>query len=396
VQKSSDDHGAVLLIFTVLLSSGLLIALLALVFDSGSIFSERRVVQNSADLSALALAQECAIDGTGEIVGSQSPFSSPVCSNQVNALSFSAYYANQNSPDLLTAIDGVCGKTPLNPCPSQKNILYECKDVNPKYVNYVRVETSSLSSQGPFIKLLFSPIVDSIDNVKTTGCSNVAWGKADKAPLYFPFAVPICNFPSSLPKDVIIIDYKNAINCTITDLDGKSFPYVGVPDGLFVMTEYKNNLNQFVSFGCPNSSNAVTLKVGDSVKIETSLQQVEQACSRINVDFRTLVGTYVGKNLFLPVITEIACNSNTNNCGNFTAPIATFVSFKLKGAILKGGNTGVIGASPATSWPADCTNTSKIQVCLYGQYVKSIVPGAGVSTDPNFPALGAQAVQMLP
>lgn len=391
-----SDKGAVLIIFAIFLSSGLMLALLMLVVDGGSIFNERRVVQNAADQSAMALAQECAVDGNGGISAVSPSYPSPVCSNQLNAKNFTQFYASANSPDLLTSVLRVCGKFPLDPCPSQSDVLYECKDVNPKYKSYVRVETTTSTSKGDFLDLLFSPFVNSVQSVSIPGCTNVAWGKADKAPIFFPFALPICDFPLSLPADRVILDYQSTKNCSITDLEGVNFNFTGVPDGSFVLTEYRNLLGQFVEFGCPNVNNSVTLKVGSLVRVESSLQQVEQACSRIGLNFRQIASNFLNKSVFLPIITNVTCNSNTTNCGNFTAPVATFASFRIKGLILKGGNQNLIGDNPPTGWPTNCTSNSKIQVCLYGQFVKSIVPGAGISTDPSFPAVGAQAIQMLP
>lgn len=390
-----NQSGAVALLFALLISSGLVFSLFVLVFDVGSIYSERRVVQNAADAAVLALVQECAVDGPGGIAGFASQYQTPVCRNQANAESFAGAYANLNSPDQLSTIGELCGVIPLNQCLEQTRGLFNCGAINPKYKNYIRVGTDSKSRTTSDFKPLFSTLIGSSSGVDAVGCTNAAWGKAEKAPIFFPFAVPICNFPLVLPATVLISDYENPINCSITDLEGVRFDFTGVPDGLFILTEYTNAIGQSVSFGCPNSQQATTLKIGNQLTLETSLRQVELACGTGN-QFAETIKTFVGQKVFLPVVTQIRCSSSTTKCANFKSTVASFVSFKFSGAIFKGNTANQIGLPPTGGWPDKCTRNASIQVCLSGQYVKSVVPGADISTDPSFPAVGAQAVQILP
>jgi hypothetical protein len=394
-KKLDKESGAIALLFALLISSGLVISLFVLVFDVGSIYSERRVVQNASDASVLALVQECAVDGNGGILGLSPAYLTPVCKNQANAENFAGSYANLNSPDNLTSIGELCGTSPLKPCSEQKRGLFQCGAIDPKYRNYIRIGTDSNSKDISSLKPLFSSLLNQNASVDAVGCTNAAWGKAARAPIFFPFAVPICNFPQVLPVTVVLLDYQNPINCSIVDLEGVTFNYTGVPDGLFILTEYQNALGQSIKFGCPNSNQAITLKIGNKITLETSLRQVELACGT-GSQFSDTIKTFVGQKVFLPVVTEIKCSSSTTNCSNFTSLVASFVSFKFLGAIFKGNTANLIGSNPPSGWPTDCTRNAKIQVCLYGQYVKSVVPGADISTDPTFPAVGAQAVQILP
>lgn len=394
-EKIDEQSGAVALLVAILISSGLLISLFVLVFDVGSIYSERRVVQNASDSAVLALVQECAVDGQGAIAGISSAYPTPVCQNQANAESFAGSYANLNSPDQLSTVGELCGVSPLKPCSEQSRGLFNCGNIDPKYKNYIRVGTDSRSSTTTELKPLFSTLLDPTAGVDVVGCTNAAWGKAERAPIFFPFAVPICNFPTVLPASVLISDFQNPIDCSITDLEGVVFNFTGVPDGLFILTKYINSIGQAISFGCPNSSQAITLKVGNGITLETSLRQVELACGTGN-QFADTIRSFVGQKVFLPVVTEIQCSSSTTNCSNFTSLVASFVSFKFLGALFKGNTADTIGSPPAGGWPLNCTRNAKIQVCLNGQYVKSLVPGADISTDPTFPAVGAQAVQILP
>ena len=68
--KGESESGTIALIVAILVSSSsLVIGMFVIVADTGSLFSERRVIQNAADASSLALARECAILGSGAIDG---------------------------------------------------------------------------------------------------------------------------------------------------------------------------------------------------------------------------------------------------------------------------------------------------------------------------------------
>ncbi|MEY3108150.1 MAG: hypothetical protein RL730_501, partial [Actinomycetota bacterium] len=80
-----DDKGAILSIVAAMVSATLLLAIIALVIDGGVIYSERRVVSNSAESAALSLARICA-DSPTTCLSSNIP----------------QQFANSNSPDGLT------------------------------------------------------------------------------------------------------------------------------------------------------------------------------------------------------------------------------------------------------------------------------------------------------
>ncbi|MFM8340596.1 MAG: hypothetical protein ACKN9F_00080, partial [Methylomonas sp.] len=107
--------------------------------------------------------------------------------------------------------------------------------------------------------------------------------------------------------------------------------------------------------------------------------------------FYNQLNSLLGMILFLPVVTSVQCQSGSNNCqGNYQFNVASFFSFKFLGYKFK--NRGSGGTSPSGGWPAACDSTRN---CVNGTFVRAIVPGADVSLDPNFPAVGAMAVQLL-
>ncbi len=368
-----------------------------LVVDTGSLFSERHVIQNASDAATFALVRECAINGNGEISGLAAGYSSPVCESAVNALDFSSKYANLNSPDALTEVTSVCGKSPLNNCAPSSSAIFDCKEVNPQYLNYVRVRTQTKTQGGNSITNLFSSILNSSDAGTTVpGCAQGAWGKANFAPVLLPIALPICNYGingTSVLKDFSSNEPTVVGGCTVVDLGGQSFYYSSPTAGFSFISGFD---------GCLAMNTAKQIKVGDFLG-SASLLQVAQPCGG-STQFYNQLSTIIGSIFFVPVITNVLCNkSGSTNCqGSYQFQVASFFAFKLLG--LKFKNSALLGALPVCPegetcgsgtdyWPSYCGSASS---CIYGTFSRGVVPGADVSTDPNLPAVGAQAIQLLP
>lgn len=390
------EDGAVVALFAILMSSVLVIALFVIVFDVSSLYSERRVIQNAADTSVLATAQECAVVGTGAILNINSAYASSVCGNQSYAMEFAGKYANLNSPDALSDVTEICGTVPLNQCGSLNNGQFECKTVNSDYKNYVRVKTSTRQSSGTSISALFTSLVNpSGADVKVIGCAQSAWGKAAYAPVVFPVALPICDFAISGTKLIQDFSSNNPIvvgGCSFTDLNGDAFTYASPTNGFDLLS----------GFGCPGVTAANNVRVGDTLQVESSLTQVEAGCPSGQFQFYFQISRFLNTKVFIPVVTSVACQSQSVNCqGNYVFKVASFYSFKFLGGKFK--NRGRVGSGPPCavgdpcqnnqSWPPACDATRN---CLYGTFERTIVPGADVSLDPTFPAVGAMAVQLLP
>lgn len=385
--RNKGDTGTIALIVAILITSSLVIGMFVLVVDSGALFSERRVIQNASDASNLALVRECALIGNGAIAGMSVGFSSPVCQSPTNATIFAQTYADINSPDTLTDVTEVCGQTPLNSCLPNSGGIYDCRDVDPKYLHYARVRTATRTASGTKMVNLFSKILNQNDEGTTVpGCSQSAWGKASYAPIFFPIALPICNYQlngTAILRDFSSNDPVVTAGCQIVDLDGVQFSYVSPTQGFSLLS----------GFGCPGKSAMRTVNVGDILLIESSLQQVEIQCQQLtpSVDFYTQISSFVNSILFVPVVTNVICTSTSVNCqGNYQFQVVSFFAFKLIG--LKFQNNR-IGMAPGGVWPSYCSANSN---CIYGTFERAAVPGADVSTDPNFPAVGAQAIQLLP
>ncbi|CAB4699025.1 unannotated protein [freshwater metagenome] len=390
------EDGAVVALFAILMSSVLVIALFVIVFDISALYSERRVIQNTADSSVLATTQECAIGGTGAIINLNNAYSTGVCDNQSFALDFAGKYANLNSPDSLTDVSEICGTASLNQCGSLNTGQFECKSVNSAYKNYVRVKTSTRQSTGTSITSLFTSLVNpSQANVKVIGCAQSAWGKSAYAPVILPIALPICDYALNGTKLIQDFVSNNPVvtgGCTINDLNGDVFTYSSPTNGFSLLS----------GFACPGIGTPTKVNVGDTLQVESSMSQVISACAGGAVQFQRQIRKLLNTNVYLPIVTSAACQSQSVNCqGNYTFKVASFFSLKYLGSKWK--NQLVDGANPVCvvgdpcqtnqSWPVACDAT---RICIYGTFERTIVPGADVSLDPTFPAVGAMAVQLLP
>lgn len=391
-----DDEGAIAALFAILISTVLVIALFVMVFDISSLYGERRVLQNASDSAALAVTQECAVNGSGAILNVNGSYPSALCASQTYALDFAGKYANLNSPDSLSKVSEVCGTAPLQSCSSLTAGQFECKPVDNKYKNWARIKTETLQSSGGYLNSLFTSLNDpQASKVKVVSCSQSAWGKAGFAPLIFPIALPICDFAINGTKMIQDFNSNNPVvvgGCSFTDLNGDQFSYSSPTQGFSLLS----------GFGCPGLSNSRNTYVGDTLQIESSLTQVESGCPSGQFQFYYQLSTLINKNVFIPVVTSVSCQSGSVNCqGNYQFKVASFFSFKFLGGKFK--NRGRVGSGPPcatgdpcqqnSSWPTVCDSTRN---CVYGTFDRSVVPGSDVSLDPTFPAVGAMAVQLLP
>jgi Flp pilus assembly protein TadG len=396
LEKWKSERGAVSLLFAILFSSGLIIGLFVIVADVSSIYVERRVVQNAADASAIALAQECALGGYGEIVGLNPSSASRVCNDESSYRTFVSKYANINSPDSLTNITSVCVNSLTAACPTHTpEGTFDCNAVPSQYRNFVRVKTDTQSPNSSSLPPIFaSALSGSTTSVDIKGCTNAAWGKAGSAPVFLPFALPICKWRDSF-RDYIKEFSSNSTttSCSFTDLEGVTRSINGVTPGFALLA----------NFGCPTFDvNRNPLQVGAILPIERALSRVEACANNIPANyFYNQLSLLVNKTLFLPIVTQILCETSSGtyrpitevNCGQgqYRFQVAGFFGFKYLGSKLQNNFTG-IGPLSGGAWPSDCDSNTN---CLYGEFSRAIVPGADISTDTTIPSVGALAVQLL-
>jgi hypothetical protein len=382
------DDGAVAVLVAILFSSLVIVGLLAIVVDGGSLYRERRVLQNAADSATLANTRECALETSN-------------CSSN----SFAAAYTNANSPDSLSNVKELCGLNQgvstisLNTCTPISVRPFACKNIGSTYPRFLRVIADTKTTSGTTINLPFGSALGTQYSAgkKIEACAQAAWGKANSAPVVFPIAFPACGFNSTNNTQIWHpIFSNNNVACSITDIFGANFSFSG----------NLNGYTQIYNGGCPNEVTPRTYSVGDQITTESSFIQLSSnpstGCATL-AQFISVVTPLIGKIIYVPVVGDIT----SGGIGNGKFEIIGFYAVKFLGAKFKnpGSSGGAIFGSPPTctpsdnctpanyNWPSKCSNSGS---CFYGKFSRGVVPGADVDTDPNYPALGAQAVQLLP
>lgn len=383
-QDAPNEFGGISIIVAILISSGFLVGLFIMVSDVATLYTERRVVQNAADAAALALANECAINGLGAIDGNNSDYPQPICSSTTYAKLFATYYANINSPDQSSKITEICGSV-LSACSEQPASRIKCQVVPSQYSNFVRVVAQSLGQNGKSLEPIFSNIFsESSKEIEVFGCAQAAWGNTGSSSIVFPFSLSICDYRKTGP--VVAIDFASNNptldnGCSVTDLSNITRTYTSPLSG-FALT---------AGFGCPGSSVPQIISVGDALRVEPSLTSIESICGGSS-QFYSSINNLVGKKIIVPAVGNVECNSQSNNCqGSFEIKVAGFLSFNFIGGVFK--NRGAVGNSPVGGWPKQCNSSRN---CIYGNFDEGLYVGGSINTNPNVPNTGAQTVMLLP
>lgn len=404
---TKDERGAISVIFAVLFSGFLVIGLLALVIDVGVLYQERRTLQNAADATALAIAQECAELASGG--------TAILC--QSSNLAQANQFAGKNSDDGKTRVLQVCGlgSVGLSPCPASTNRQFDCKDTSLTGVEqYVRVRTTSLTGQGEsIVKFFFAPFLkDSIDGVSLRSCAQVAWGVATEAPVVYPLALPICFYQDQAEKQHNAYDendptYLPAEDCPYTPIGSPSPIQIDVPviKGMAMFTA----INE-VDSGCPTIFDPVIVEIGDVLTpiAPGNANDIASICLNIvrslgytqtqNAAYQAFLQDFVlGKTLYIPVIKDLDCGG-ASNCKRLK--VGYFFSVIVKGIKLKNvievgfGKSGPQNVAANTGWKnSDCEANT---YCFYGKFTRATPPGRPIKVDPNQPNTGVNKVILLP
>jgi len=182
-----DERGVVGVLVALLLGSGVLMGLGALVIDVSQLYQERAELQNGADAAALAVAKSCA---TG------------ICTPAV-----AAQYANENASALTghtAAVSQVCGSSILlgAACPASTGALTDCPSAPALAANglgWVDVHTSTKLSNGStllppvFAKTLLGN--GSYQGSTAQACAQAFWGAATAANTV-AFTISACSWDS--------------------------------------------------------------------------------------------------------------------------------------------------------------------------------------------------------
>ncbi|MBK5306383.1 MAG: hypothetical protein JJD92_06810 [Frankiaceae bacterium] len=183
MRRVSGDSGAVAVLVALLLPV-VLLGFGALVLDVGSLYAERRQLQNGADAAALAIAANC---------------SQGSCTDAVTGLpeATAQTYGNTNDNRGSVNVERVCGVgSGLTACP--------VGEAAPSGLGYVRVRVRTGTSGGPGLMppLLGRALDPTYDGTNVRAVSTVAWGVPITVASGLPLTISQCEVPevNTLPS----------------------------------------------------------------------------------------------------------------------------------------------------------------------------------------------------
>lgn len=171
MRRLSDERGATAVVVALLMVP--LIGFAAIAVDVGSLYSERRQLQNGADAAALAIAQDCAV-------------AAPACSSAAaTASSLAAGNANDGSA-AATATVGT------------RSVL-------------VRASTTNADGSTGLAHF-FAPVLG-IRSTTVAATSSARWGAPVSGPVIFPFVFSSCEFNQGMYKKLAILQQESTGTC---------------------------------------------------------------------------------------------------------------------------------------------------------------------------------------
>lgn len=377
-----DERGAAATVLVLFLGSGVLIALFAMTADAGAVFRERRVTQAAADASSLAVASYCALG-------------SPECASQSTLVNKAQEFANLNSDDGVSALQNLCGFTPMSPCTNQNEV--SCKPVPSNLQRYGRVVVTTKNQNGstkinsPFLSLILN---QSNSSTTAKSCSQTAWGKANSASVPLPLAISICDYQADGFK--ILRDYSSQLaSCPTIIRDSQGFNISPQPtnviNGWAIVSPTGQQLLCLQTRTLVVGAGLDTLPPGQERCNDASISGSESKSVLAN-----FISANLGKKVFIPVVASTS-GTGSGNAQRVTSSVVGFFTFVFYGYDLGSQIKDGCGARNCSEFTGiSAAQCGSKNACIWGQFSRGIVPGALVSRDTSFPPVGAQAVELLP
>jgi len=157
----SDERGAIAVVVAVLIGSGVLTGMGALVIDVGQLYQERAELQDGADAAALGVAKSCALGACAPTDASQ--------------------LADANASSLTggtMAVDLVCGSGGLGNCPPSTGKMTDCPQAPSAGTNFVEVYTSTETASGSTLlpPVFARTLIGGYQGTDVGACAQVEWG----------------------------------------------------------------------------------------------------------------------------------------------------------------------------------------------------------------------------
>jgi hypothetical protein len=341
------DRGAIAPLVAVMISSGVLIGMAALVVDVGNMYAERGQLQNGADAAALKSAQVCARKAADCVTAS------------LNDLV--GQYARDNARRG-EAGASVCGRGgDLPGCPAPQGNLSDCVRPAPTSGNYVEVHTNTLGPDGSTLLPPFfaNAVVDGFKGVTVTSCARFAWGAPTRA--------------QALGMTISICDWERYTNngAAFPAVDQAIAPYDATdPTACGIAGTASTNRGGFRWLDNADPSCRATVSVGSSYDV-TPGDSRPSGCPDALSDLLDPPQ---------PVLVPIFGSVSVNGPGNETHRVQAFAAFVVTGWHLPGSD------SPSQT-RSSCDNGGTS--CVFGYFTKALVSGGGAVGGPD---LGARIV----
>lgn len=168
--RRGRERGAVAVLVTILLGSGVLLTAGALVVDVGGAYAERAQLQSGADSAALAVGGACAVGASA-------------CTTATQRATTAGQFADANANDGTSAVTAICGQDGSgalpSSCPAMGGALPGCGPTPSPGTDYAEVHTATRTSSGSrFLPPVFGRAVlgSSYPGMQMGACARASWG----------------------------------------------------------------------------------------------------------------------------------------------------------------------------------------------------------------------------
>lgn len=363
-----DERGGIGVLIALLLSSGVLLGIAALVIDVGLLYAGQARLQNGADAAALAVARSCA---TG--------YCAPAAAG---------YYISANIPAAGTAgVSLVCGSGGLGPCPGGtgtdgSGTLTTCPPATPGR-SYVDVSAAASASPGGIMPMTYArELLGSAVRVTGGGqvaaCAQASWGP-----------------PAAATAAALTIPY-----CAWYLATSAGLSYAAVPNDLGT-AEPGAGADVVLRLGAPaTGENPGCLQGGAESQAGPGtfswISDQAGACSaRISGSY---AGPAAGAGSGAPSLCERAIASAQASRGFLVIPVYATASgeddqyqYQPQGFaafVVTGYNLPGLSAPDWLSPAASCTGTT---ICVNGYFTRTLIPGTGTIGGQD---LGARVAEL--
>jgi Flp pilus assembly protein TadG len=357
-----DDSGSIAIVVAIVMV--VLLGFATMVVDVGSLYAERRQLQNGADSAALAVAIDCA---------------KTTCAGSSTALATAAQHANANANDGTATVSQVCGTAPgLSSCtPSAPSGSWDCPaqptSGSMATAPYVMVRTATRTGSTALVPPIFAKaLVPGYTGSTVRACARAGYGA--------PSSAQVISATESLCE-------WNAATSNGTRY-APAPPYPPNPAASFDRVIYLHTTSKAGS--CPAGPSGADLPGGFgflddptgtcTTTVSTSGTYGDNTGASVSKPCKDAIiaaqaGRYV---VYLPIY-----NSVTGTGTNGVYTLKGFAAFVITGYHLPGFSIAswLTGTVP-------CTGSDK---CISGFYTQGLVPGGGTVGGSS---MGATVIQL--